>query len=61
MTIATDTVRALLDEAAADYSAAEEHRRSGLTHRDNAGLHARAARSAGDPYDNAATAHRVTR
>lgn len=38
---ASDTVRALLDEAAADYAVAAA-RRQGLDHRDDAGIRTRA-------------------
>lgn len=53
---ASDTIRELLAEAAADYKAAQR-KRQGLDHRDDAGVRARAARAAGDHYDNARVTH----
>lgn len=43
---ASDTVRELLAEAAADYAKAEKQR-SALDHRDDAGVHARANEDGG--------------
>ena len=55
-------VRELLDEAAADYAAAEAHRaRAQANAAADAGIRARAARAAGDQYDRAAITHRAAR